>query len=176
MSSQCAFLQEAEESALNLRGAPWPCPHPSLPLPGASQPPAGPDGECGGHTSAPHTWQRNHSAKPLLTPNFTRQEWRWVCVCLVVVIWYYFLSTKMNDSECGETEWKWKNANQYTFLSGDRYSPSDCVGDVDLRPCLGATPSPRPRAHSTSLTPERSLGPRSRSNLGFFRHSALFNH
>ncbi|KAK4296624.1 hypothetical protein Pmani_030895 [Petrolisthes manimaculis] len=59
---------------------------------------------------------------------------------------------------------------------GDRYSPSECVGEVDLRPCLGAAPSPRPRAHSTSLTPERSLGPRSRSNLGFFRHSALFNH
>lgn len=71
--------------------------------------------------------------------------------------------------------------------SSTRTSPSKSEGDrsssevpvtlceVDTRPCPGAAP-PRPRAHSTSLTPERSLGPRSRSNLGFFRHSGLFNH
>ncbi|KAG7164268.1 uncharacterized protein LOC121871918 [Homarus americanus] len=61
---------------------------------------------------------------------------------------------------------------------GDRRSINDVplmVSEVDTCPCPGATPS-RPRAHSTSLTPERSLGPRSRSNLGFFRHSGLFNH
>ncbi|CAL4125443.1 unnamed protein product [Meganyctiphanes norvegica] len=46
---------------------------------------------------------------------------------------------------------------------------------VSTSPSPGATPH-RPRAHSTSLTPERTLGPRSRSNLGFFRHSGLFNH
>ncbi|XP_050690456.1 protein FAM117B-like [Eriocheir sinensis] len=70
--------------------------------------------------------------------------------------------------------------------SSARTSPSKSEGDrssnevpvtrceVDTSPCPGAAP-PRPRAHSTSLTPERSLGPRSRSNLGFFRHSGLFN-
>lgn len=46
---------------------------------------------------------------------------------------------------------------------------------VSTSPSPGTTPH-RPRAHSTSLTPERTLGPRSRSNLGFFRHSGLFNH
>ncbi|XP_071537409.1 uncharacterized protein [Panulirus ornatus] len=61
---------------------------------------------------------------------------------------------------------------------GDRRSTSDVplmVSEVNTSPCPGAASS-RPRAHSTSLTPERTLGPRSRSNLGFFRHSGLFNH
>ncbi|XP_047471016.1 probable serine/threonine-protein kinase dyrk2 isoform X2 [Penaeus chinensis] len=61
---------------------------------------------------------------------------------------------------------------------GDRRSTTDVpllVSEVDTSPCPSGAPA-RPRAHSTSLTPERTLGPRSRSNLGFFRHSGLFNH
>ncbi|XP_037783925.1 probable serine/threonine-protein kinase dyrk2 isoform X2 [Penaeus monodon] len=61
---------------------------------------------------------------------------------------------------------------------GDRRSTTDVpllVSEVDTSPSPSGAPA-RPRAHSTSLTPERTLGPRSRSNLGFFRHSGLFNH
>ncbi|KAK7080279.1 hypothetical protein SK128_009219, partial [Halocaridina rubra] len=62
---------------------------------------------------------------------------------------------------------------------GDRRSTHDVplmVSEVDTSPCPEeSSSSSRPRAHSTSLTPERTLGPRSRSNLGFFRHTGLYN-
>ncbi|XP_076032830.1 uncharacterized protein LOC143020348 isoform X2 [Oratosquilla oratoria] len=66
-----------------------------------------------------------------------------------------------------------------------RGSPSKCpnkpLPDPPhlLEDRVDKSPSPqlmgfRPRAHSASVTPERSLGPRSRTNIGFFRHSGFF--
>lgn len=65
--------QEAEEQALYLYWASGPGTYSSLSLHGASQPPVGTDGECGGHPLTHPPWL---CANVLLSQNLSFQEWR----------------------------------------------------------------------------------------------------